>query len=290
MKNPRFTALAAGLCLAIAMLAPACATEDEPSDDSVIATINGEQIPLETFRIFYFERMREEQAQNNQEFQEQVFNEFINLVVVAQEGEKRKLDEREDVRSAVQLQNMKILSTATQQTVLQDNPPTEKELKEAYDKFVAGAERTEYKASHILVADEDEAKKLIAQLDKGAEFAELAKERSLGPTGKNGGDLDWFSADQMVKPFADAIKALKPGHYTEKPVHTQFGWHVILLEETRKAQPPSFEDAKPQLVAAVQRQHLAEVVTELRKDSVVTLNTDIVKLKDGEETEEGAKK
>ncbi|MBK1699851.1 peptidylprolyl isomerase [Thiococcus pfennigii] len=281
MKSFRLAALAGGLCLAIAMqAAPVLAADDGSGDDAVIATINGEAIPLETFQIFYFERMQEERAENTQEFQEQVFNEFINLVIVAQAGKRQGLDARDDVRGTIQLQTMKILSAAAQRAMLEDEPPSDAELKKAYDRFVTGAERTEYKARHILVADEAEAKRLIGQLDKGAKFAELAQQHSLGPTGKNGGDLDWFSADQMVKPFADAVKGLKPGRYNTKPVHTQFGWHVILLEETRKAEPPTFEQAKPQLIATLQRERLREGITDLRKDSVVTLNTDIVKLKD----------
>lgn len=283
MRNSRLTTLAAGLCLAFAaQTAPSWAAEAEITDNTVIATVNGEAIPLEVFRLFYFERMQAERAQNTQEFQEKAFNDFMNLVVVAQEGEKQKLDEREEVRNAVALQEMKLVASAAQQALLQDQPPTEKELRATYDQFVDGAKRTEYKARHILVGDEDEAKDLIDRLDKGAEFAELAKEHSLGPTGKKGGDLDWFDANQMVKPFADAVKALEPGTYTATPVHTQFGWHVILLEETRTAEPPSYEEAKPQLTAIVQRQRLAEAITELRKQSVVTLNTDVVKLKDDE--------
>lgn len=285
MPNQRFSILTAGLCLiGLLQAPPVWAADDEgkrdASDTTLLATINGQAMPLDLFRVFYYERMREEQTQNDPAFQERAFNEFINLVVLAQEAQRRDLGERPDVRNAIELQKLELMAKVAQQALVQETPVTDAEVKKAYDQFLAEAERTEYKARHILVKDEAEAKKLIAQLDKGANFAELAKKHSLGPTAKNGGDLDWFTSGQMVKPFADAVQQLKPKSYTKKPVQTQFGWHVILLEETRKATPPSFDEAKPQLTMALQRERLAGAVTALREKATVSLNTDVVKLKD----------
>lgn len=284
MRTHRLSLLASGICLALTLQAPVWAAGSRSAADeaegATIATINGQDVPLEVFRLFYLERLRAEKAQNSPEFQERAFNELVNLVVVSQEGRRRKLDEREDVRNAFALQRMKIISSAAQQAILQEAPPTDAELKEAYEQLISGIDRTEYKASHILVDNEDKAKELIGELDKKADFAELAKAHSLGPTGKKGGDLDWFNAERMVKPFADAVKTLEPGQYTETPVRTQFGWHVILLEDTRTAEPPSFDEAKPQLTAIVQRQRLAKVVAELRNQADISLNEDVVKLKD----------
>ncbi len=287
MPTERRNRLFAASCLValVSVSTAACARDAEDSAEEqnpLIATINGQALPLDLFRLFYLERLREEQAENDQAFQERAFNEFVNLVVLAQEGERRELDQREEVRNAIELQRLGILARAAQQSMVSDDPATEAELKEAYDQFVGEAQRTEYKARHILVGDEPEAKQLIKQLDKGASFADLAKKHSLGPTGKSGGELDWFHPDQMVKPFAEAVQQLEPKAYTTEPVHTQFGWHVILLEETRKAEPSSFEDAKPELAAAVQRRKLAEEVAQLRQGATVTLNTDIVKLKEGQ--------
>ena len=175
---------------------------------------------------------------------------------------------------------MKLLSSVALQSMAMDIQPTEEELKKAYDEVVKEVKQTQYKARHILVKEEAEAKKLIAELDKKADFAELAKKHSIGPAGKNGGDLDWFSAGQMVKPFSDAAAALEKGAYTKTPVQTQFGWHVILLEDIRTAEPPSFEDAKPQLVAAIQRAKIGEQIIELRKTTTLELNEDVIKLKE----------
>jgi peptidyl-prolyl cis-trans isomerase C len=115
---------------------------------------------------------------------------------------------------------------------------------------------------------------------KAKNFEQLAKENSLGPTADKGGDLGWFDARQMVKPFSDAVAKLKPGEWTEEPVQTQFGWHVILLEDTRDAEPPSLEDAKPSLEAAVKRQKVAAKLAEMRNEAMVELNEDVVKLKE----------
>ncbi|GAB0148430.1 peptidylprolyl isomerase [Marichromatium gracile] len=248
----------------------------EPDADTVIATVNGVEYPLDLFRLFYVERLQQNPEADTQAVQQRAFDEFMNLVVASQEAERRDLDDSREVAMALELQRMKVLSSAALGAMAEDIEPTDKALKEAYDQVVERAARTEYKARHILVKDEATAKKLIKQLDKGADFAELAKEHSLGPTGKNGGELDWFDAGQMVAPFAEAVAEMKPGSHSEKPVQTQFGWHVIELQETRKAEPPSFEDAKPQLSAMLKRRALGEQLTEMRDGAMVELNEEIV--------------
>lgn len=273
------------------LAAGACVAEEAaptPSGDTTIATVNGTAYPLELFQMFYLERMQQTQSENVQEFQQQAFNEFMSLIVASQEAERRKLEERPDVTAAMQLQRMKVLSNAAVASMAQEIQPTEEELQKAYEEVKKSAARTEYKARHILVKDEDEAKKLIKELDGGADFAELAKKHSLGPTGKNGGELDWFDADQMVKPFADAVAEMKPGTHSKEPVQTQFGWHVINLQETRNAEPPSFEQAKPQLTAMLQRQQIADKVTDLRNNAMVELNEELVKVTPKDETAEPA--
>lgn len=289
MKTARFPLLLCALLAATTSFA--ADTKDTDSPDTLIATVNGTPYPLDVFRLFYMERLQGHQGQqNNPAFQQQAFDEFMGLVVASQEGERRKLEDDRNVVAALQLERMKVMSNAALSAMADEIEPTEDELKEAYDKVKDQATRTEYKARHILVKDEDEAKKLIKQLDKGADFAELAKKNSQGPTGKDGGDLGWFDAKQMVTPFAEAVAALKPGTYTEKPVHTQFGWHVIELEDTRKAEPPSFEDAKPQLIALVKRQKLAAKVNQMRENAKVELNENVVKMKaEGDAAKKDAK-
>jgi peptidyl-prolyl cis-trans isomerase C len=261
--------------------APAAAAAPEaPQADVRLATINGVPYSLDLFRIFYLERLQQTQSQDTPEAQQQSFNDFINLVVTAQQAPALKLTERHDVQLGLELQKMKLYSSVALQAMAMDIQPTEEELKKAYDEAVKEVKQDQYKARHILVKEEAEAKKLIAELDKKADFTELAKKHSIGPAGKNGGDLDWFTAGQMVKPFSDAAAALEKGSYTKTPVQTQFGWHVILLEDKRVAEPPSFEDAKPQLIAAIQRNKLGEQIIELRKTTKLELNEDVIKLKE----------
>jgi peptidyl-prolyl cis-trans isomerase C len=260
-----------------------------PPADVRLATVNGVPYSLDLFRLFYLERLQQTQATDSPEAQQQSFNEFINLVVTAQQAPARKLTERHDVQLGLELQKLKLLSSVALQTMAMDIQPSDDELKKAYDDVVKEVKQTQYKARHILVKDEAEAKKLIAELDKKADFAELAKKHSIGPAGKNGGDLDWFSAGQMVKPFSDATAALQKGSYTKTPVQTQFGWHVILLEDVRTAEPPSLEEAKPQLIAAVQRAKLGEQIVELRKTTKLELNEDVIKLKEEPAKGEAAK-
>ncbi|MBK1694944.1 peptidylprolyl isomerase [Chromatium weissei] len=248
------------------------------SPDTLIATVNGVPYPLDVFRVFYLSRIQQTQGENTPAMQQQAFDEFMGLIVASQEGARRKLEDDRNVVAALKLEQMKVMSNAALAAMAQDIKPTDDDLKAAYDKVKAQSGRVEFKARHILVKDEDEAKKLIKQLDKGADFAELAKKNSTGPTAKDGGDLGWFDPKQMVPAFAAAIADMKPGTYSKTPVQTQFGWHVINLQDTRKAEPPPFEDAKPQLTALVQRQQLAEKIMEMRNKAKVELNEAIVKI------------
>ena len=253
--------------------------KDTDSPDTLIATVNGTPYRLDVFRVFFMERLQGRPASNDPAVQQQLFDEFMNLIVASQEGDRRKLEGERNVVAALELERMKVMSNAALSAMADEIEPSEKELKDAYDRIKEQTTRTEYKARHILLKSEDEARKLIKQLDKGAKFEELAKKHSEGPTGKDGGDLGWFDPAQMVAPFAEAVTKLEPGSYTKEPVQTQFGWHIIELQETRKAEPPAFEDAKPQLTALVKRQKLGEKLAEMRNNAMVELNEEVVRLK-----------
>jgi peptidyl-prolyl cis-trans isomerase C len=284
------------LPLMIAMMSASVNAEDATptannplaNPETVIATINGVSYPLDVFRVFYNERLQQSQAENTPELQEKAFNEFLKLVVAAQEAKKRGLEQEREVQAALQLQQLAILSAAALQTMAAEATPSEAELAAEYEKFVENSQREEYKARHILVDTEEKARDLIAQLDakKGQGFAELAKENSLGPTAEKGGDLGWFDGRRMVKPFSDAVAAMKPGQYSKDPVKTQFGWHVILLEETRMAEPPTLEEAKPQLEASIRRAKVLEKLAALFNQATIELNEEVVRKKDSAATAE----
>ncbi|MBK1649905.1 peptidylprolyl isomerase [Rhabdochromatium marinum] len=282
------------LCVALALGTGAAMAKDdkapETDSDTVIATVNGVEYPLDVFRVFYNERVQGNQ--NTPEMQERAFNEFLNLIVASQQAEKQELQENREVQAALELRRMMILSAAALETYGVEAQPSEDDLKKAYDEFVKQAQRTEYKARHILLDDEDKAKDIIKQLKKkkGKNFAELAEENSLGPTAEKGGDLGWFDSRQMVKPFADAVAEMEVGTFTTEPVKTQFGWHVIQLEDEREAEAPSFEDVKPQLEVSLKRTMVVEKLGELREQADVELNEDVVKMKDDSEDADADKK
>jgi peptidyl-prolyl cis-trans isomerase C len=282
IKNP-IALLLAALLTAGPSLAEDAKEATPPAGDANIATVNGTPYSLDLFRMFYMDRMQETQPENDQAFQQQAFNEFMSLVVASQEGDRRKLAEDPGVATALELQRLKVMSNAALASMAREIAVSDDELTKAYEQVKTQAARTEYKARHILVKEEDEAKKLIKELDKKADFAELAKKHSLGPTGKNGGELEWFDKSQMVQPFAEAVAAMKPGTYTKEPVQTQFGWHIIELQETRTAEPPKFEDIKPQLTTMVQRQKLGEELAAMRDKAMVELNEEVVQVKPKEE-------
>lgn len=260
------------------------AAEQVPGADVVLVTVNGVPYSLDVFRMFYFERLQQTQAQDSPELQQQAFNEFMNLVVTAQQAEALKLTDRYDVQVGLEMQRIRLLSSIALQVMAQDIQPAEDELKKGYEELAKQAKETQYQARHILVKDEAEAKKVIAELDKGGDFVELAKKYSTGPNARAGGELGWFTTSQIDnKPFSDAVASLKKGAYTKAPVNTKFGWHVILLEDTRTPEPPTFDDAKPQLIAAYQRAKLGEKLAELRQGAKVDLNESVVKLKDAPE-------
>lgn len=147
-----------------------------------------------------------------------------------------------------------LLTQADVQNFVKANPVTDAEIKAEYDSKVAGENGTEYKARHILVKTEDEAKKIIVELNKGGDFAKLANKNSLdAKESQNGGDLGWFVAGQMVAPFSEAVVKLQKGKYTEAPVKTQFGYHIILREDSRAQTPPSLDSVKEQLIPYLQR-------------------------------------
>jgi peptidyl-prolyl cis-trans isomerase C len=278
--------LAAGTLQAADTPAPAAPAEAaaEIAGDVPLATVNGVPYSLDMFRLFYMERLQQSQAQDSPELQQLAFNEFINLVLTAQQAEAMKLTERPDVQIGLEVQRLKLLSNIALQAMAQEIQPSDEDLKTGYDALVKQLEETQYKVRQILVQDEAAAKKVIAELDKGSDFSKLAMEHSTGPNAKAGGELGWFTSSQVDnKPFSDAVAGLKKGEYTKTPIEAKYGWHVILLEDTRVPTPPTLDEAKPQLIAGYQRAQLAGKIGALREGAKLELNESVVKLKENAE-------
>ena len=199
------------------------------------------------------------------EMQSQLKDEVIAREVFVQEAQKRGLDATDDFKSQMELARQGLLIRELFTDYQKSNPVSDAEIKAEYDKFVAANGGKEYHARHILVEKEDEAKAIIASLKKGAKFEDIAKKQSKDPaSGANGGDLDWANAASYVPEFSTALVKLKKGQTTDVPVKSQFGWHVIRLDDVRQAQLPKLEEVKPQIAQQLQQQKLAKFQEDLR--------------------------
>lgn len=243
------------------------------ADADVVATVNGKAITRAEYDSYARERTmhRPPSSKDPEEERKAVINELINLELIRQDAVNKGLDKKPEVVADLENQRRSILvGTAVRQQV-ENNPISDEALKKEYDARIASQSTTEYKARHILLSSEEDAKGIIAQLDKGADFQKLANEHSSDPAAKNGGDLGWFTADQMVQPFAEAVKTMKKGAYTKAPVKTEFGWHVILLEDTRQNPPPSFEQVKEQVRNFMQSQQINDYISKLREQGKIEI-------------------
>jgi len=242
------------LATTVLLSTAACAQSDT-------GTTADPEVEAKVLELYMQNRMRGAQGDVTAEQREQFREEVADVYLLAEEA---GLDEDPEVAAQIKLQRMSTLASALAGNFLEENPPTETELRAEYSAQVAGYQPQQYKARHILLETEDEANAVITQLDEGGDFAELAKEKSTGPSGPNGGDLGWFPPDSMVKPFSDAVVALEDGSYTSEPVQTQFGWHVILREDSRETEAPSFEEVKERLRPVVEQKKLQEYLDGLR--------------------------
>ncbi len=233
-----------------------------------VATVNGQKIPAEAFDVFVLAVTGKPATEATPEQKSQVLDQLIDMTIVAQAAEKEGLQNVPATKARISLLTTQILAQAATEKYLKTHPVSETEVKADYDEQVAHVPM-EYKAQHILVDTKEQAEAIIKELDGGADFAKLAAKDSKDPSGKNGGDLGWFSLQSMVKPFSDAVAALKKGETTQQPVQTQYGWHVIRLEDTRTPTIPAFEDVKQQVEQMSQRKKIEAYLEELRKSAKI---------------------
>lgn len=234
-----------------------------------VATVNGTPISRDLFEFYVKGASGKAGSELNAEQREQALDQLVRAQLVAQQAAKDGVDKDTDTVALLELQRLNLLQQALSQRYLKDKQPTEQELRAEYETQVAGLSKQEYHARHILVATEDFANKLVERIEKGANFAQLAQRESMDTSKQNGGDLGWFTPDRMVKPFSEAVVALKPGEFTRKPVQTQYGWHVIKLEETRDLAAPPFESVSQRLEQMVRAKKFNAYVDELEKAAKV---------------------
>jgi peptidyl-prolyl cis-trans isomerase C len=235
---------------------------------TAVATVNGQTIDSEVFDVFVQAVTNKPPADAPAEQKSQMLDQLINMTLAAQAGEKEGLQKDPAVQARLQLLHTQILAEAATEKYIKAHPVSESEIKAEYDTQVANMPK-EYKARHILVDSKEKADEVIKQLNAGGDFAKIAEKESKDSSAKEGGDLGWFTLQTMVKPFADAVASLQKGQTTQEPVQSQFGWHVINLEDVRTPTAPSFDDVKSQVEMLAQRKKLQAYLDELRKTAKI---------------------
>ena len=235
----------------------------------IVANVNNEDISLETMIHAMNELPPEIQSQPFMSYYEDLLERVIDIKLFAQEGKKMKLNEEPSVRAAIDFVIEKVLMQAFLSKYVQENIK-EENIKASYNNFIADeTSREEIKASHILMDTESEAIDVINMLNDGDDFAELAKNKSTGPSGPSGGDLGWFKRGQMVPPFEKAAFSLNKNEITQIPVQTQFGWHVIKIFDKRIPEAPSYENMKSKLIQDFERKIVSKKIQDLRNDALI---------------------
>ena len=255
MNRSLFSAVAAAVVLSAAAL-PALAQN--------VAIINGKAVPKARMDV-----LAQQLARNGRpvtpEMEGQLREEVIAREIFMQEAQKRGLDASEDYKAQMELARQTLLVRELFMDFQKANPVTDADIQAEYDKFKAANGGKEFQAHHILVEKEDEAKAIIASLKKGGKFEDIAKKQSKDPgSGANGGDLGWASPSGYVREFSEALSKLKKGQTTDVPVKTQFGYHIIRMDDEREQQIPKLEEVKPQIAQQLQQQKLAAYQQELR--------------------------
>ena len=241
-------------------------TMDVPTADQIAATVNSTIISKDDLKQF------KELKGNPQVPDDNILEEMIATELLREEAIKAGIADKKDVRFQIRLQESEILARLLMREKFGSISFTDEELKAAYDKQMSDGDNREYKARHILLKTEDEAKAVIVALRNGGDFVALAKERSTGPSGPNGGDLGWFQASRMVPPFAEAVKLMAKGDVSVTPVQTDFGFHVIKLDDTRDIEKPTFESKRDEIQQALIRDAINNYIQEVQSAATISKN------------------
>jgi peptidyl-prolyl cis-trans isomerase C len=247
-------------------------TANTPPSGGIAATVNGTPISNDTVSQIVGQSMTMGQL-DSPEARNGIIKQLAMQLLVSQEAVKKKLDETPAVIEQINFSKQSILAKAFVQDYLKNNSVSDEMLKAEYDKIKAQMSGNEYKARHIVVDNEAEAKDIITKLKSNPKlFDKLAKEKSKDPGSKNrGGDLGWFDPHGMVPEFGAALAKLEKGKFTLEPVKTQYGYHVILLEDLRSKQPPTFDQVKPQLAKQVQDQNLKKLLDDMMSKAKIEI-------------------
>jgi peptidyl-prolyl cis-trans isomerase C len=270
------------LIAALALLPNPAVAQDKPAapaapaakggaapKEQPLAKVNGVAVPASRLDLI-LQQQRGRGTPDNAQTRQMLKEELVNREVVAQEAQRSGMGKKPEVQTQLDMARQEILVSAYLRDWVQKHPVSDDEVQKEYDKAKAQTGDKEYRARHILVESEDEAKSLIGQLKKGASFSELAQKNSKDPGSKErGGDLDWNVPAAFDKTFSDAMVGLDKGKFTEAPVHTRFGYHVIQLDDVRQTKFPALAEVKPRIQQQITQQKIEELVRGLRAKAKV---------------------
>lgn len=251
-------ALATVLCVA-----PVLAKDDAAKSAGAVATVNGKAIPKNRADALVNAQTAQGQP-DSEELRKAIREELVRREIIVQEAQKKGFDKKSEVQGQMELARQGVLINAYLGDYVRNHPVTEEAIKKEYDAIKQQLGDKEYKARHILVEKEDDAREIIAKLKKGEKFEDLAKQSKDPGSKERGGDLGWAAPSSYVKPFSEAMTKLEKGKFTETPVKTDFGFHVILLEDSRELKLPPVDEAKQQLSQRLQQQMVEKHIMELR--------------------------
>jgi peptidyl-prolyl cis-trans isomerase C len=255
LKTGKLTAL----ILLGALTSAACA------EDKTAVKVNDVAIPQARVDFRVKTAVATQGQTDTPELRKMIREDLINLEVLAQEAGRLGLDKEPDIAQQIDIARESVLASALVQDMVKNKPISDEQLHQEYDRLKTSLGGKEYNARHILVGSEAEAKAIIAQLGKKGKFEKLAAEKSKDTGSANqGGSLGWNVPSSFVQPFAQALSNLKKGEYTKEPVQSEFGWHIIKLDDVRDMKMPSFDELKPQISQRLQQQTIQEAVAALR--------------------------
>jgi peptidyl-prolyl cis-trans isomerase C len=261
--------------VSFAALSVACTQTSSPDATDAalgpgqVATVNGKRIPESIFRVYAPSAVRKNADDLTAEERKAVIDDLAGIMLMAAEAQEQGLLSERTIAAQLELARLQLTARAMATRHLEQNPVSDSELQALYDENLPRLAGQEFKARHILVETQEEADSVIQQLQQGKSFSDLAAERASGPTGPNGGDLGWFTTASMAQPVVEAVRAMQVGAHSTEPVKTEYGYHVLLLEDTRSQEAPTLDSVRQELTNAVQGKKLQDHVRTLVEAATV---------------------
>ncbi len=276
MSTPHKILLTAAV-LGVALLAGCEKGGDAKKTGGPVATVNGKPITQQAYDAYAKQRAMGRNTTGDPAEREAIIQDLINRELIYQDAVKQSVDKKPEVLAEIENQKRNVLADYAVRNFVDTHPITDEDMRKEYESRMGGMDTKEYKVRHILVDDEAKAKALIARLDKGADFSRLAKENSKDGSAANGGDIGWFELRGVVPPFAQAVEALEKGKYTKTPVQSQFGWHIIIRDDTREVAPPDFDKVKENVRGIMQNRLVEKYLADLKSAAKIEIKDESAK-------------